>query len=178
MGYAASFERLPIKAIFDLKGSAEALLEWIGAGALPALPYAPNRLSRANGMCLGHVGPGHWLLQADLEREDSLLAALRPHDAPNDVSIVRVSDTMVTFRVTGSEAAHVVSIGCPLDVHESVFSDDTICFSEFFGQKALIVRCGCGYDLSVELSFGDMMEDYLTRALRRSSAGHAGNVRF
>ncbi|MCY4166718.1 MAG: sarcosine oxidase subunit gamma [Rhodobacter sp.] len=166
MGYKASFEKLPLKAIFDLKGSERALSQWIGAGAIPAFPSMPNRLSRANGMSLCHVGPGNWLLQADLEREDDLLAELRPYDAPADVSIVRISDTMVTFRVTGLQAAHVVAIGCPLDLDESVFSDDTVCFSEFFGQKALIARCECGYDLSVELSFGEMIEDYLTRALR------------
>ena len=166
MGYTASFARLPVSACFDLKGPVGALSKWIGVGTVPEFPKVPNQLSVANGMWLGHVGPQNWLLQADLGREDDLTAALRPDEAPADVSIVRISDSMATFRIIGDDAAHVVAIGCPLDLHESVFAEDAITFSEFFGQKALVKRCEGGFDVSVETSFGDMIEDYLTRALR------------
>ncbi|MCY3874163.1 MAG: sarcosine oxidase subunit gamma [Rhodobacteraceae bacterium] len=166
MGYSASFERLPVSACFDLKGPEGALSKWIGAGAVPEFPEVPNRLSLANGMWLGHVGPQNWLLQADIDREDDLAAALRPSEAPPEVSIVRISDTMATFRITGDDAVHVMAIGCPLDLHESVFAEDAVTFTEFFGQKALVRRCEGGFDVSIETSFGDMIEDYLTRALR------------
>lgn len=166
MGYTTSFERLPVSACFDLKGPERALSKWIGEGTVPEFPSVPNRLSLANGMWLGHIGPQNWLLQADLDREDDLAAALRPHEAPADVSIVLISDTMATFRIIGEDAVHVMAIGCPLDLHESAFAEDAITFSEFFGQKALVKRCEGGFDVSVETSFGDMIEDYLTRALR------------
>ncbi len=166
MGYTALFERLPVSACFDLKGQEGALSEWIGVGIVPEFPSMPNRLSLANGMWLGHVGPQNWLLQADLDREDDLVAALRPHEAPAEVSIVRISDTMATFRIIGDDAVHVMAIGCPLDLHESVFAEDAVTFSEFFGQKALVKRCEGGFDVSVEASFGDMIKDYLERALR------------
>ena len=166
MGYAASFEKLPIGTLFDLKGPERLLGEWIGAGMVPEFPTAPNRLSRTNDMWVGHVGPRHWLLGAGLDREEALIAALRPHEALADVSIVRISDTMTSFRITGDDSPHVVAIGCPLDLHESVFPEDAISFSEFFGQKVLVRRCEGGFDVSVETSFGDMIEDYLTRALR------------
>ena len=117
-------------------------------------------------MSLDYVGPCHWLLQAGIDREDELSVALRSHLAPADVSIVRISDTVATFRVTGADATHILAIGCPLDLHETAFPDDAVSFTEFFGQKALIRRCAGGFDVSVERSFGDMMEDFLIRALR------------
>ncbi len=167
MGYSASFERLPISACFDLKGSSVALIEWTRVvGNLPDFPTAPNRLIRGDRMWLGHVGPNNWLLWADIDRENELMASLRPHDAPAEISIVLVSDTFATFRIVGDDAAHVVAVGCPLDLHASVFVDDSVSFSEFFGQKALLKRCDGGFDVSVEASFGAMIEDFLSRVLR------------
>lgn len=166
MSYDAAFARLPINACFDLKGAEGALVEWIGAEVLPDFPAEVNRCSKANGVSLDRVGPRHWLLQADIDREDELNAALGPHEAPPEVSIVKISDTMTTLRITGTDVAHVLAIGCPLDLHEAAFPDDAVSFTEFFGQKALVRRCVGGFDVSVEQSFGDMMEDYLTRALR------------
>ncbi len=166
MSYDAAFERLPINACFDLKGTESALVEWIGAEVLPDFPAEANCCRKADGVSLEHVGPRHWLLQADIDREDDLNGALRPHEAPAEVSIVRISDTMTTFRITGTDAAHVLAIGCPLDLHEAAFPEDAVSFTEFFGQTALARHCVGGFDVSVEQSFGDMMEDYLKRALR------------
>ena len=166
MSYKASFERLPISACFDLKGAEIALVDWIGADVLPEFPADANCCRKADGVSLDHVGPRHWLLQANIDREDELNAALRPHEAPAEVSIVRISDAMTTFRVAGADAEHVLAIGCPLDLHDTAFPADAVSFTEFFGQKALVRRCAGGFDVSVERSFGDMMEDCLARALR------------
>ncbi len=166
MSYDATFEKLPINACFDLKGAQGALVEWIDEGVLPDFPAEANRRCRADGVTLDHVGPRNWLLQADIDREGELIAALRPHEAPAEVSIVRISDTMTAFRVTGTDAGHVLAIGCPLDLHETAFPEDAVSFTELFGQKALVRRCAGGFDVSVEQSFGDMMEDCLERALR------------
>ncbi len=166
MGYDASFKRLPVNACFDLKGSESALGEWIGAELLPGFPTETNRCRKADGLSLDHVGPRHWLLQADIDREAELNAALRPYAAPAEVSIVRISDTMTTFRVVGADAAHVLAVGCPLDLHDTGFPEDAVSFTEFFGQKALVRRCAGGFDVSAEQSFGDMTEDCLARALR------------
>lgn len=166
MGYDATFARLPVGAAFDLKGPERDLREWIGPGVLPDFPAAANRMSVAAGVQLGHVGPRHWLVQAEIAREAALVSALRPGEAPPEISIVHVSDTLGTLRITGPDAAHVAAIGCPLDLHPGVFPDDAISFTEFFGQKALVSRCGSGFDIAVERSFAPMMEDYLARALR------------
>ena len=163
MPYDATIERLPIFALFDLKGPQDALRDW--APGLPDVPDAPNTLTRAEGRALCHIGRNRWLLRAPLDQEEALLAALRPAEAPPDISIVRVSDTLTFFRIEGPEAARVLSIGCPLDLHVQVFGENAVSYTEVFGLKALVLRSDQGFDCAVEQSFGDMVADYLSRAM-------------
>lgn len=164
MPYDVHSTRLPIFALFDLKGTPDALTQW--SDALPPMPPEPNTLTRSeDGAELLHIGPGKYLLRADIGQEDALQKTLRPEEAPPEVSITRVSDTLTFFRITGSDAAQVAAIGCPLDLHESNFGGNAVTYSEFFGIKALVLRCEGGFDIAVEQSFGDMIADYLERAV-------------
>jgi sarcosine oxidase subunit gamma len=164
MPYDAQLERLPIYALFDLKGAAKNLAAWVAD--LPDFPKTPNTLTRSDRIELCYCGPEHWLLRADINREEELLTMLRPDNAPTDINIVLVSDTLTFFRVTGPDASEILSIGCPLDVHESAFGNDAVSYTEFFGVKALVLRCEGGFECAIEQSFGDMVADYLSRALR------------
>ena len=163
MPYDAHIDRLPPFALFDLKGPSDALAAW--AAALPNFPETPNTLTRDGDDLLCFTGPNRWLLRAPLDREDGLEAALCPAKAPPEISIVRVSDTLTFFRITGPDATQVLSIGCPLDTHETVFGPDAVSYTEFFSLKALVLRCDRGFDCAVEQSFGDMIADYLNRAM-------------
>ena len=69
MSYDASFERLPITACFDLKGTESVLVEWIGADVLPDFPAEANRCRKADGVSLDRVGPRHWLLRTRILTE-------------------------------------------------------------------------------------------------------------
>lgn len=162
MAYDVRIDRLPPFALFDLKGPQAALSAW--APGLPQFPARPNSLTRAEGAELCHIGPDRWLLRAPLAAEAEWEAALNPAAAPADISVVRVSDTQTFFRITGADADQILAIGCPLDVHASVFGDDAVSHTEFFAVKALVLRCAGGFDCAVEQSFGDMIEDYLNRA--------------
>lgn len=163
MSYSATITRLPIFALFDLKGAPADLAEW--APSLPAFPSAPNTLVRDEDTELCLIGPDRFLLRADITKENDLLQMLRPAEAPPEMSIVRVSDTLTFFRVTGGHAAQIISIGCPLDLNEAVYGADAVSYTEFFGIKALVLRCDEGFDVGIEQSFGDMIEDYLNRAM-------------
>ncbi len=163
MPYDVIIDRLPIFALFDLKGRREDLAKW--APSLPDFPGKPNTMTRTEKTALFFIGPDRWLLRAEIELEDALVRALRPSEAPADISIVTVSDTMTFFRITGPDAGAVVSIGCPLDTHPDTFGPDAVTYSEFFGLRSLILRCDGGFDCAVEQSFGDMVADHLTRAI-------------
>ncbi|CAN0604777.1 unnamed protein product [Ectocarpus sp. 12 AP-2014] len=163
MPYSATITRLPTFALFDLKGAPETLAAW--APSLPVSPKAPNTLTRHEGRELCFIGPNRHLLRADITEEDTLMETLRPSEAPPEISIVRVSDTLTFFRITGADAAQIMAIGCPLDTHETIFGEDAVSYTEFFGIRALLLRCEDGFDCAVELSFGDMIADYLARAM-------------
>jgi sarcosine oxidase subunit gamma len=115
-------------------------------------------------MTLLFLGPDHWLLRADLETEDALTTALRPDGAPPEISIVRVSDTLAFFRITGPGAPDILAIGCPLDLHERSFGQVAATFTEVFGLKALVTRCEGGFDVAVDRSLAAMVADCLARA--------------
>ena len=161
MSYQAQITRIGAMALFDLKGAADGFAGY----DLPPFPDQPNRKTSRGGIDLLHIGRGHWLVMAPLEHEDALEAALTPTQAPPDISIVRVSDTMCFFSITGADADQILSIASPLDIHESAFAPDAASFTEAFGLKALVTRQPGGFWLVVEQSFGDMIEDYLNRAM-------------
>lgn len=163
MGYEVCVESLTAFALFDLRGSEAGLADWCG-GVLPGFAGA-GRLVRRDGVEQCHIGPGRWLLRADLAGEGALTAALRPEDAPPEISIVRVSDTMQFFRLTGADAVQIMAVACPLDLHETVFAKDAVSYTEAFGLRALVLRCEGGFDLGVEQSFGDMVTEYLARTV-------------
>jgi sarcosine oxidase subunit gamma len=160
MSYDVTTDRLPTFAIFDLKGAQKTVEKWTKF----TLPDAPNRFLVNNGVILCHIGPDHWLLRAPLDREERLESQLKPTDAPADISIVRISDTQTFFSITGPNAAEVISIGCTMDLHETVFPQNSVSFSEFFTVKALVMRIPLGFEVAVEQSYANMIADYLSRA--------------
>lgn len=160
-----TFTRLDTQALFDLKGPARPLRDWAG-DALPAFPDRPNSKTEAGGATLLFIGPDHWLLRADLAAEAALNTALRPAEAPPEISVTLVSDTLAFFRVTGPGAADILAIACPLDLHDSRFGNDAATWTDTFGLKALVTRCAGGFDVAVDQSFAPMMVDCLTRAAR------------
>ncbi len=162
MAYIVDIKRLGVMTLFDLKGAPASLNDWCGDN-LPAFP-APNTAAFHTGHQLLHIGRNHWLLLAEFDREAELEAALAPAKAPADISIVRISDTLCFFQITGPDADQILSIASPLDVHATVFPENGATFTEIFGLKALVIRRPNGFWLAVEQSFGDMLEDYLTRA--------------
>lgn len=165
MAYNAEIGQVGTMALFDLKGAQEALSGWAGE-AFPPFPSVPNTLASKDDIELLFLGSDHWLLRAPLEREAEMETALRPTEAPHEFSIVRISDTQAFFSITGPDADQIVSIASPLDVHPSVFPENGATMTEAFGLKALISRQSGGFWLAVEQSFGDMVEDYLNRAMK------------
>jgi|TARA_B110000908_G_scaffold11636_1_gene13617 sarcosine oxidase subunit gamma len=163
MAYNVNIQRLDISALVDFKGKVQAVKKFAGAH-LPDFPEQPNTLTQMDGRTLAFIGRDHWLLRADIAEENTILAALSIDQAPADVSIVPVSDTMTFFQVTGPDADDIMSIGCPLDLHPRVWGTNAISFSEFFGLRALVQRIEAGFEVGVEQSFGDMVADYLARS--------------
>ena len=163
MGYEVRIQRMEPSAFVDLQGNAASIVDWVG-DALPPLPDHPNTASLENGLALYWLAPERWLVRADLDREDELLEATNPAEAPTEISVVQVSDTLQVFSITGPEAGEIISIASPLDHHSSVFPHNGVTYTDIFGIKGLVIRRQDGFEIAVERSYGDMIEDYLTRA--------------
>lgn len=160
MAYDVTYERLGLSALFDLKGAETAVRKWLRHPPL-RFPQQPNTRSHARALELWWLGTDHWLLRAPLEQETQLLAKLAPKDAPKDISVAHVSDTLAFFAVTGSDAEEVMSVACPLDL--ATFDEDAVTYTEVFGLKGIVLRRPNGFELAVERSFGDMIVDHLAR---------------
>jgi len=163
MSYQVQIERCGIEALIDLQGSSTAILDWV-EDDFPGLPAVPNTASKRDVLSLSWIAPERWLLRAPVASEDRLIAITKPDDAPLDISIVLVSDTLCFFHIGGVDAAQIISIACPLDTRVSVFPENGASYTEIFGIKGFLARRDGGFDIAVESSFADMIEDYLARA--------------
>lgn len=163
MAYDVQINRGEIQALVDLQGSRQAIRDWVEAD-FPEFPEIANTASTHNGLLLCWIAPERWLLRAPIEQEDRLLEITRADSAPLDVSIVLLSDTLRFFHIDGPDAAQIVAIACPLDTHPSVFPANAVTYTEIFGIKGLLARRGSGFEIAIESSFADMVEDYLQRA--------------
>ena len=163
MGYDVNIQRLELNAVFDLQGNSRKITKWV-KGKLPPFPKKPNTANLRDELALYSIAPERWLLRSAIDNEDRLLEMTQPAVAPVDVSIVQVSDTLRFFAITGPEAGDIISIACSLDHHLSVFPKNGVSYTNFFGIKGLLIRIEDGFEIAVEASYADMIEDFLTRA--------------
>jgi len=163
MGYDVQIHRLELNAVIDLQGEEKAIKKWL-KGKLPPFPETPNTASASDGLELYWIAPERWLLRASIENENQMLEMTQPDSAPVDISIVQVSDTFCFFEIVGTDAGEIISTACPMDHHISVFPDKGVSYTNLFGIKGLLIRVENGFEIAVESSFADMIEDYLIRA--------------
>jgi sarcosine oxidase subunit gamma len=162
MSYEVQIKRGELEALVDLQGSAAAISDWVETG-FPEFPKVPNTATTSGELSLYWIAPERWLLRAPLAMEDRLIEMTRPDQAPLEISIVLVSDTLRFFHIEGLDAAQIVAIACPLDTHASIFPPNGVSYTEIFGVKGLLARRDTGFDIATESSFTDMIEDYLQR---------------
>jgi sarcosine oxidase subunit gamma len=160
MAYDVTITRLPMQALFDLKGDAGVVAAWGGA-VLPLMPPRQNSYSAAAGRTLHWIGPDHWILRADIAAEDALLAALDPGGAPGDLSAALISDTLAFFEITGPDADQIMAVATPLDMRS--LAEDGVTLTEAFGTRAMVRRIASGYELAIDLSYAAMAAEYLDR---------------
>ena len=162
--YDVRIERLEQMALFDLKGSRSVIEGWCGH-TLPDFPDTPLSYNVKDNLELMFLGPEHWILRAPLNMEKALGEVFRPEKAPDEISIVCISDTLAFFSMSGSEILELMSVVSPLDTNLDVFHVNSSLFSEAFLVKALFVRVGDAIQLGVDRSFGPMIADYLARSV-------------
>lgn len=164
MGYDVNIKRLELSTVIDLKGEVSAIKKWVDEDILPVFPEQANTATYHDGLALYWIGHEHWLLRSDIAREGELLNLMRLDTLPAELSIVLVSDTLQFFEVTGPDASEIISIASTMDHHPSVLPENGVSYTNIFGLKGLLLRCTDGFEIAIERSYGDMIEDCLSRA--------------
>ncbi len=162
MAYNVTIERLDASTVIDIQGDATQVEIW-ASEKLPPLPAIPNTASNSDDVAIYWVGARRWLVRASIGQEEELLASLELPSLPADLSAVLVSDTLQFFSIQGPDAEDVMSIVSAVDFHPSVFPVNGVCYTDICGIKGLIVRQSKGFEISIERSYADMIEDYLSR---------------
>ncbi len=162
MGYNVNIQRLDINALIDIQGEQSDVADWMG-GVLPPFPTRPNTATNSGRLNLYWIGATRWLLRTDIVQEEELLCSLRLSETPSAISAVAVSDTQQFFSINGPDAGEIISVVTPMDVDISVFPENGVSYTDICGIKGILMRQGKGFEISVERSFADMIEDYLLR---------------
>jgi len=161
MAYLATTRPLPLATVIDLKGGPDDVLPRLQR--LGLRDPAPGRRFSVGPLDLLRVGREHWWLLAPLEQEGPLLAALLESPPAADTLVLAVSDAWQFLAIDGLQARELIAIACPLDVHPAVFPAEGATLTEVFGQRALLMRRGDGFELAVERSYSAMLLDYFSR---------------
>ncbi len=152
-------------ALFDIKGP-KSDVKTLLLSMFDQIPQDPNTLVSKKNKTLMFVGDEHWILRAAAEEEDLIRSQLDPDLIPSNISVVLISDSFTFFSIDGVNAGDIMEISSPLDFDLSIFKEDYVTFSEVFGVRALITRKARGFEFGVDQSFGNMINDYLNRALK------------
>ena len=162
MGYDVQIQRIGLNAVIELQGDADAIARHIKDG-LPPFPETQNTFTELEDLTLCWIAPQRWLLRSSVDNEDRMLEMTKPSVAPADVSVVLVSDTLCFLKITGPESDEIISVACSMDHHPTVFPHNGVSFTNVFGVKGLLIRADDGFEIAVESSYADLIEDYLLR---------------
>ncbi len=165
---------LPMRLVFDLKGSVEdvrdaagfesgrSALDLLGdtedvrraAGFVP-MPSSVNTRQELDDLAIHWVGPEWWLLTGPLGRERELTARLRKYRDKTDLLALNVSDLYSFVEISGKGTGDVLSSATSLDRRR--IGNDTSTFTEVFGQRSLLIM----KKETCELAFENSLKEYM-----------------
>lgn len=131
------------------------------------LPTKPNTVaSREHDIYW--LGPNEWMLVGEHSAASQAAVALSEILAPQHAAVNDLSGGQVSYRLSGSGASQLLSKGCALDLHPSVFGPEA-CAQTGLAKASVIIRPlqgESGFDVIVRRSFSDYLWRWLLRAGR------------
>jgi sarcosine oxidase subunit gamma len=104
------------------------------------LPLRPNTVAGGPGLAAHWLGPDEWLVQVAGAARESLLLSLRTALLGRHAAVTDVTDGHTVVLLDHPRASEILSRGCPLDFHESVFPVGSCAQSVFTKAPVLLVR--------------------------------------
>jgi len=128
-----------------------------------ALPSTPNTTSQSDNHRILWLAPKRWLVVSNDEIHGEL--EKRATAAFKNAAITDVSNGRTVIRLQGPDIRTVLSKGCPVDLHPSVFSSGN-CVQSRIGSLNVLIDCidGNVIDVYIARGFGQVLWEWLTEA--------------
>ena len=149
-------------ARFVLRCKPDDIAALTGAFGVP-LPRTSCRAAVAGTRASLWLGPDEWLLLTDDGSQSLIEGAFASLSSQLRFSLVDVSHRFSGVTLSGSAAADALSVGCPLDLHDSVFTVSS-CTRTLFGKCEIILWRASTNTFRVE--FERSSADYVWRLLQ------------
>ena len=162
-------QRLTDVGYINLRGDANSA-EFLAAFAKViglALPLEPNTVASGE-HDIYWLGPNEWMLVGEQAATSRLVAALGEELGRQHAAVSDLSGGQITYRLSGDSARQLLSKGCALDLHPSVFGVGA-CAQTGLAKAGVIIRPlhgESGFDVLVRRSFADYLWRWLLRAGR------------
>ncbi|NQW12162.1 MAG: sarcosine oxidase subunit gamma [Alphaproteobacteria bacterium] len=159
-------ERLP--GLLNLRGDAtdKGFLAAVSKAVGAEPPVAPNTVVEGKAGVVLWLGPDEWLIVTPAGDETKIAAALEKALAGVHTSVVDLSDSYATLRLSGAKARWVLSKGWPVDLHPRAFGPGH-CAQSHLAHANVILRQlddTPSYQLIVRRSFARYLWDWLLDA--------------
>ena len=167
-GHAVALGECPLMDMLNLRGNPQdaAFTAAVASVVGLALPLQANTAAQSAGRTLLWLGPDEWMLQCEAGQAAGMEQALRAALSGQHVSVVEVGHGFTTLSVQGPGAGVLLSRGCPLDFHHSVFQAGQLAQTHIARANAIVLcrQAGTDYALTVRRSFADYLFRWLSAA--------------
>jgi len=154
-------------AVIHLEGPAadEAFLKAVEQALGFALPLAPGTSVAAGPAAALWTGPNRWLLPMPDDNGNELLPDLSVSLIGRRGGLTELGHARTVIRLSGRDARALLSKGCPLDLHPSVFPPGSVAGSILAALTVTLHHSEDGaFDLYVFRSFGLALWEWLQEA--------------
>jgi sarcosine oxidase subunit gamma len=164
-----TLQRLTDVGYINLRGDTKSaeFLDAVAKVTGLALPLEPNTVA-TGAHDIYWLGPNEWMLVGEQADTSRLVAALGEELKQQHAAVNDMSGGQITYRLSGNSARQLLSKGCALDLHPSVFGAGA-CAQTGLAKAGVIIRpldCEAGFDVLVRRSFADYLWQWLLRAGR------------
>lgn len=146
------------------RGGMDHILQLAGRGLNLELP-AMGRWTAVHGLTALRVGPGTWSLLAVPGSPEHLVQHAKAV-LGDEISVVETGHGQVFLRLSGTQARHVLSKGCRLDLHPRVFETGHVARTLIAQIPAMLWQIDDQptFGLAVPITFAQSFVDFLLAA--------------
>ncbi|WP_034387229.1 sarcosine oxidase subunit gamma [Hellea balneolensis] len=130
------------------------------------LPAKIMGSTRTKDIICAKLGPDEWIVIADPTQKVKLDKTLAKVSKEFTCSITEISHRNVGFEISGSEAAQLINVGCPMDLSLDKFPVGKAVRTLFESASILLIRTDeHSFHLECWRSFGPYLRDFFARVI-------------